>query len=120
MEVLELSPLGSGAEIAAYLDIKFKRLGKERAAVIDGSGCEALAARLRKQTRTEVVYSIAYPLLINNEGFVLPQLLAVYDVLATRIRALRSKGQGRQNVGGVNYGNEAKRNDLDEQNPEPL
>jgi type II secretory pathway predicted ATPase ExeA len=66
MEVLELSPLGNGAEIAAYLDIKFKRLGKERAAVIDGPGCDALAARLRKQTRTEVVYSIAYPLLINN------------------------------------------------------
>jgi type II secretory pathway predicted ATPase ExeA len=66
IEVLELSPLGSGAEIAAYLDIKFKRLGKERAAVIDDSGCEALAARLRKQTRTEVVYSVAFPLLVNN------------------------------------------------------
>jgi type II secretory pathway predicted ATPase ExeA len=66
MEVLELSPLGNGAEIAAYLDIKFGRLGKERQAVIDDSGCEALAARLRKQTRTEVVYSVAFPLLINN------------------------------------------------------
>jgi type II secretory pathway predicted ATPase ExeA len=66
IEVLELAPLGSGGEIAAYLDIKFKRLGKDRAAVIDDAGCEVLAARLRKQTRTEVVYSVAYPLLINN------------------------------------------------------
>jgi hypothetical protein len=44
---------------------------------------------------------------------------AVYDVLAARIRALRSKDQGRQNVGGVRRGNEAKRNDLAERNPEP-
>jgi type II secretory pathway predicted ATPase ExeA len=66
MELLELSPLGSGKEIGDYLDIKFGRLGKERKAIIDDSGCEALAARLRKQTRTEVVYSVAYPLLINN------------------------------------------------------
>jgi len=28
MEVLELDPLGSGADVAAYLDIKFGRLGK--------------------------------------------------------------------------------------------
>jgi type II secretory pathway predicted ATPase ExeA len=66
MELLELAPLGNGKEIADYLDIKFKRLGKERVKIIDDAGCEALAARLRKQTRTEVVYSIAYPLLINN------------------------------------------------------
>ena len=66
MEVLELPPLGNGKEIGEYLDIKFGRLGKERRAVIDDSGCGALAARLRKQTRTEVVYSVAYPLLINN------------------------------------------------------
>ena len=66
MEVLELPPLGNGKEIGGYLDIKFGRLGKERKAVIDDSGCEALAARLRKQTRTEVVYSVAYPLLVNN------------------------------------------------------
>jgi hypothetical protein len=32
---------------------------------------------------------------------------AVYDVLAARIRALRSKDQGRQNVGGVSRVNEA-------------
>jgi hypothetical protein len=32
---------------------------------------------------------------------------AVYDVLAARIRALRSKDQGRQNVGEVSRGNEA-------------
>jgi hypothetical protein len=44
---------------------------------------------------------------------------AVYDVLAARIRALRSKDQGRQNVGGVSRGSGAKRNDLGERNPEP-
>lgn len=66
IEVLELAPLADGKEIAAYLDIKFKRLGKYRAEIIDDSGCDALAARLRKQTRTELVYSVAYPLLINN------------------------------------------------------
>jgi type II secretory pathway predicted ATPase ExeA len=66
MEVLELSPMGNGGEVAAYLDIKFKRLGKERSAMIDDSGCEALATRLRKQMRTEEVYSVAYPLLVNN------------------------------------------------------
>jgi hypothetical protein len=44
---------------------------------------------------------------------------AVYDGLAARIRALRSKDQGRQTVGGVNRGNGAQRNDLGERNPEP-
>jgi hypothetical protein len=44
---------------------------------------------------------------------------AVYDVLAARIRALRSKVQGRQNVGGVRRGNEPWANDLAERNPEP-
>jgi hypothetical protein len=43
---------------------------------------------------------------------------AVYDVLPARIRALRSKGQGWQNVGGGRRGNEAQRNDLAERNPE--
>jgi type II secretory pathway predicted ATPase ExeA len=66
MEVLELSPLANGKEIADYLDIKFKRMGKKRKEIISDSGCEAIAVRLRKQTRTEVVYSVAYPLLINN------------------------------------------------------
>jgi hypothetical protein len=32
---------------------------------------------------------------------------AVYDVLAARIRALRSKDQGRKNVGGVSRGSGA-------------
>jgi hypothetical protein len=41
-----------------------------------------------------------------------PNVPAVYDVLAARIRALRSKDQGRQNVAEVLRGNEAKRNDL--------
>jgi type II secretory pathway predicted ATPase ExeA len=66
MEVLELAPLGTGADVAAYLDIKFGRLGKNRKAVINDQGCEALAAKLRRQTRNGVVYSVAYPLLINN------------------------------------------------------
>jgi hypothetical protein len=42
---------------------------------------------------------------------------AVCDGLAARIRALRSKDQGRQNVGGVSRGSEAQRNDLGERNP---
>jgi type II secretory pathway predicted ATPase ExeA len=66
MEVLELEPLGSGEEIAKYLDIKFKRLGKERAEIISDSGCAALASKLKRQTRDKVVYSVAYPLLVNN------------------------------------------------------
>jgi hypothetical protein len=33
---------------------------------------------------------------------------AVYDVLAARIRALRSKDQGRQNVGGVERGRRSR------------
>jgi hypothetical protein len=44
---------------------------------------------------------------------------AVYDVLPARIRALRSKDQGRQNVGEVSRGSGAQRNDLGERNPEP-
>jgi hypothetical protein len=35
-----------------------------------------------------------------------PNVPAVYDVLAARIRALRSKDQGRQNVAEVLRGNE--------------
>jgi type II secretory pathway predicted ATPase ExeA len=66
MEILELDPLGTGADIAAYLDIKFGRLNKKRNAVISDSGCEALAAKLRRQTRNGVVYSVAWPLLVNN------------------------------------------------------
>jgi len=66
MEVLELDPIGSGKEIAAYLDIKFKRLGKNRSDIINDFGCNALAEKLKRQTRTGVVYSVAYPLLINN------------------------------------------------------
>jgi type II secretory pathway predicted ATPase ExeA len=65
MEILELEPL-DGKDIAAYLDLKFARLGKERAAVFTGDACEALARRLQRQTRGGVVYSVAYPLLVNN------------------------------------------------------
>jgi len=67
MEVLELEPLASGKEIAAYLDIKFVRLGRERNSIITDDGCEALALKLRRQTRNQQqVYSVAYPLLVNN------------------------------------------------------
>jgi type II secretory pathway predicted ATPase ExeA len=66
IEVLELDPLGGGADVAAYLDIKFGRPSKERKAVVSDEGCGALAEKLRRQTRNGVVYSIAYPLLINN------------------------------------------------------
>ena len=66
MEVLELTPLGTGADVAAYLDIKFGRLGKERAKIINDSGCDALARKLYRQTRTGVAYSVAFPLSVNN------------------------------------------------------
>jgi type II secretory pathway predicted ATPase ExeA len=66
MELLELSPLGTGGDVASYLDIKFERLGKARGKIISDGGCEALAAKLRRQTRNGVVYSVAWPLLINN------------------------------------------------------
>jgi type II secretory pathway predicted ATPase ExeA len=66
MEVLEITPLGSGRDIALYMDVKFGRLGKDRKKIISDAGCEALARRLQRQTRNGVVYSVAYPLLINN------------------------------------------------------
>ena len=66
IEVLELHPLASGDEVASYLDIKFSRMGKNRAEIINDSGCAALAKKLERQTRTGVVYSVAWPLLINN------------------------------------------------------
>jgi type II secretory pathway predicted ATPase ExeA len=65
MEVLELEPL-SGKEIAGYLDLKFSRLNKERNTIFTDAACEALARKLQRQTRNGVVYSVAYPLLINN------------------------------------------------------
>jgi cytochrome b subunit of formate dehydrogenase len=39
-------------------------------------------------------------------GYISHNVPAVYDVLAARIRALRSKDQGRQNVGRVSRANE--------------
>jgi type II secretory pathway predicted ATPase ExeA len=66
MEVLELAPLASGAEVAAYLDIKFARLKRNRKEIFTDDACEALARRLLRQARNDVVYSIAYPLNINN------------------------------------------------------
>jgi Type II secretory pathway, component ExeA (predicted ATPase) len=66
MEVLELEPFASGKEISEYLDVKFRRIQKERAKVITDDACKALAVKLQRQTRRDVVYSVAYPLLINN------------------------------------------------------
>jgi type II secretory pathway predicted ATPase ExeA len=66
MELVELDPLGSGEEIKQYLELKFGRIGLDRGAIVNDAGCEALAARLRRQTRQNVVYSVAYPLLVNN------------------------------------------------------
>jgi type II secretory pathway predicted ATPase ExeA len=65
MEILELEPL-NGNEIAGYLDVKFSRLNKERDTVFTDDACEALARKLQRQTRNGVVYSVAYPLLVNN------------------------------------------------------
>lgn len=66
MEVLEIEPLADGKEIAKYLDIKFARLDRERKDIIADDACEALARKLRRQTSNKVIYSVAYPLLINN------------------------------------------------------
>ena len=66
MEVLELDPLSNGKEIAAYLDVKFRRLDRNRKDIFADDACEALARRLLVQARNDVVYSVAYPLLINN------------------------------------------------------
>jgi type II secretory pathway predicted ATPase ExeA len=66
MEILELEPLADGKEIAAYLDLKFARQNKDRKSIITNDACEALARKLQRHTRNEVVYSVAYPLLINN------------------------------------------------------
>ncbi len=66
MEIVELDPLSDAGQIAAYLDIKFARIGKERGTVIPEAGCDALAARLRRQTSQGVVFSVAWPLLVNN------------------------------------------------------
>ena len=66
MEVLELEPLADGKEIAAYLDIKFNRLSRQRKEIITDDACAALSRRLLVQARNDMVYSVAYPLLINN------------------------------------------------------
>jgi type II secretory pathway predicted ATPase ExeA len=65
MEILELEPL-DGKDIGEYLNLKFRRLNKERNSVFTDDACEALARKLQRQTRNGIVYSVAYPLLINN------------------------------------------------------
>jgi hypothetical protein len=54
-----------------------------------------------------------------NLGPIAHNVPAVYDVLPARIRSLRSKDQGRQNVAEVLRGNGAQRNDLAKPQPEP-
>jgi len=65
MEILELEPL-DGKEIAQYLDTKFKRLDRERREIFTDDACAALGRKLLRQARNDVVYSVAYPLLVNN------------------------------------------------------
>jgi len=65
MEILELEPL-DGKEIVNYLDIKFRRLNRERKEIFTDDACAALGRKLLRQARNDVVYSVAYPLLINN------------------------------------------------------
>jgi type II secretory pathway predicted ATPase ExeA len=66
MEILELEPLADGKEIAGYLNKKFSRLQKDRKLIFTDDACDALARKLLRQTRNNTVYSIAYPLNINN------------------------------------------------------
>jgi hypothetical protein len=47
-----------------------------------------------------------YTILQKSQGAMAHNVPAVYDVLAARIRALRSKDQGRQNVAEILRGNE--------------
>jgi hypothetical protein len=68
---------------------------------------------------TDRVYHFLYNFIFFSPIGIAHNVPAVYDVLAARIRALRSKDQGRQNVGGGLRGNGAKRNDLANRNPEP-
>jgi type II secretory pathway predicted ATPase ExeA len=67
MEILELEPLGN-EDIAAYLDLKFKRLNRTRKDIFTDDACAALGRRLQRQTRNGTVYSVAYPLLINRQA----------------------------------------------------
>jgi type II secretory pathway predicted ATPase ExeA len=66
MEILEMEPLRGGKEIAGYLDKKFSRIKKDRNTIFTDEACEALSRKLLRQTRNNTVYSIAYPLNINN------------------------------------------------------
>ncbi|MDR3249400.1 MAG: AAA family ATPase [Treponema sp.] len=65
IEVLELEPLDS-KDITKYLDIKFKRLNRDRREIFTDDACAALGRKLLRQARNDTVYSVAYPLLVNN------------------------------------------------------
>jgi hypothetical protein len=60
-----------------------------------------------------------FPYFVNQFPSISPNVPAVYDGLAARIRALRSKDQGRQTVPEQRRGNEAQRNDLAVAEAEP-
>jgi type II secretory pathway predicted ATPase ExeA len=66
IEVVELDPLQNSTEIQGYLDVKFERLGLDRSAIITTDGCDALAAKLSRRVKDGPVYTVAYPLLVNN------------------------------------------------------
>jgi type II secretory pathway predicted ATPase ExeA len=65
IEVLELEPLDS-KDIAKYLDIKFRRPDRDRKDIFTDDACTALGRKLLRQARNDTVYSVAYPLLVNN------------------------------------------------------
>lgn len=66
-EVVELLPLDN--QLGDYLALKFKRLGRAVADVLDDSACDAIRARLtlvgRGPQRNQTV-SMTYPLVVNN------------------------------------------------------
>ena len=63
-EIVELAPL-AGQALNDYLRLKFERVGKPMAEVIDQSGIDALRARLTFTSRREAV-SLLYPLAVGN------------------------------------------------------
>lgn len=65
MEIVDLAPLADGNEIAQYLALKLTRLSVTPERVVSPDGCDALAARLCRQTAAGTVYSVAWPLLVN-------------------------------------------------------
>ncbi len=64
-EIAELRPLDNNLE--AYLELKFKRLGKQLSDVFEADAADALRARLvQRRHGTAQVLSMLYPLVVNN------------------------------------------------------